>query len=39
LARGAQVLQRHVDQMLAIHNLEHLSMLASSLAALIKRVR
>lgn len=39
LAGGAQVLHRHVDQMLAIHNLEHLSKLASSLAALMKNVR
>lgn len=39
LAGGAQVLHRYVDQMLAIHNLEHLSMLASSLAALMKKVR
>jgi uncharacterized protein with von Willebrand factor type A (vWA) domain len=39
LAGGAQVLNSYVDHMLAIHNLEHLSMLASSLAELMKKVR
>jgi uncharacterized protein with von Willebrand factor type A (vWA) domain len=38
LAAGAQVLKRHVDQMLAIHNLEHLKMLASALASLMRRL-
>lgn len=39
LAGGAQVLARYVDQMLAIHNLEHLSALAASLAKLMKQIR
>ncbi|MCD8505009.1 MAG: VWA domain-containing protein [Burkholderiaceae bacterium] len=39
LAGGAQVLDRYVDKMLAIHNLEHLSTLASSLAKLMKQIR
>lgn len=38
LAAGAKVLHRFVDQMLAIHNLEHLKMLAKALASLMKRV-
>ncbi len=38
LAGGAQVLDRYVDQMLAIHNLEHLSTLASSLAKLMRQI-
>jgi uncharacterized protein len=39
LAAGAEVLHRYTDHMLAIHNLEHLSTLATSLAELISRVR
>lgn len=39
LAGGAQVLDRYVDKMLAIHNLEHLSTLASALAKLMKQIR
>lgn len=39
LAGGAEVLARHVDQMLAIHNLEHLSALAASLAKLMRQIR
>ena len=39
LAGGAQVLDRHVDKMLAIHNLEHLSMLATALAKLMRQIR
>lgn len=39
LAGGAQVLDRYVDKMLAIHNLEHLSTLASALAALMRQIR
>lgn len=37
LARGASVLHRHADAMLAVHNLAALDQLASSLAALMKR--
>jgi len=39
LAGGAQVLDQHVDEMLAIHNLVHLSTLASLLAKLMKKIR
>ena len=39
LAGGASVLSRHVDQMLAIHNLAHLQSLASALARLMQKVR
>lgn len=39
LAGGAQVLNRYVDKMMAIHNLEHLSMLAAALAKLLKQIR
>lgn len=39
LAGGAQVLDRYVDKMLAIHNLEHLSALADSLARLMRQIR
>ena len=39
LAAGAQVLHRHVDQMLAIHNLSHLAALARALKTLLERVR
>mgnify|MGYP002414216139 CR=1 FL=1 len=39
LAGGAQVLSRYVDNMMAIHNLEHLSMLASALAKLMRQIR
>ena len=37
LARGAGVLHRHADAMLAVHNLSALEQLASSLAALMKK--
>jgi len=37
LARGASVLHRHADAMLAVHNLAALDQLAGSLAALMKR--
>lgn len=37
LARGAAVLNRHADAMLAVHNLSKLGDLAASLAALLKR--
>jgi len=37
LARGAAVLHRHADAMLAVHNLARLGDLADSLAALLKR--
>ena len=37
LARGAAVLHRHADGMLAVHNLERLQDLASAIAALLKR--
>jgi uncharacterized protein with von Willebrand factor type A (vWA) domain len=36
LARGASVLHRHANAMLAVHNLEHLQQLARALAALFK---
>jgi uncharacterized protein with von Willebrand factor type A (vWA) domain len=36
LARGAAVLHRHADAMLAVHNLNALEQLASSLAALMR---
>ena len=36
LAGGARVLARHVDQMLAIHNLAHLESLAKALSQLLK---
>ncbi|WP_232324391.1 VWA domain-containing protein, partial [Variovorax sp. WDL1] len=36
LARGAAVLHRHADAMLAVHNLSALEQLASSLAALMR---
>jgi len=39
LAGGAAVLARHVDQMLAIHNLAHLQSLATALANLMQKVR
>lgn len=39
LAAGAQVLHRHVDQMLAIHNLSHLGALARALKTLLEQVR
>lgn len=39
LAGGAQTLIRHVDAMLAIHNLSHLSELAKALAQLLRQVR
>ena len=39
LAAGAQVLHRHVDQMLAIHNLSHLTALARALKTLLNQVR
>lgn len=38
IAGGASVLKAHVDGMLAIHNLEHLSKLAHSLAQLFKKL-
>ncbi len=37
LARGASVLHRHADAMLAVHNLAALEQLASSLAALMRQ--
>lgn len=37
LARGAVVLHRHADAMLAVHNLSKLEELAASLAALLKK--
>ncbi len=37
LARGAAVLHRHADAMLAVHNLTALEQLAASLAALMRR--
>jgi len=37
LARGAGVLHRHADGMLAVHNLSRLEDLARSLAALLQR--
>ncbi|MDO8277493.1 MAG: VWA domain-containing protein [Burkholderiaceae bacterium] len=37
LARGAAVLSRHVDGMLAVHNVSKLEELAASLAALLRR--
>ena len=37
VARGAAVLHRHADAMLAVHNLASLGDLAASLAALLKR--
>ncbi|MDB5731954.1 MAG: hypothetical protein JWQ03_1849 [Variovorax sp.] len=37
LARGASVLHRHADAMLAVHNLAALDQLATSLAALMRR--
>ena len=39
LARGAAVLHRHADAMLAVHNLQALQDLAASLAALMRRGR
>ena len=39
LARGASVLHRHADAMLAVHNLSALEQLASSLAALMRSGR
>lgn len=39
LASGARILSRHVDHMLAIHNLSHLQELARSLARLLYQVR
>jgi hypothetical protein len=36
-ARGAAVLHQHADAMLAVHNLERLQDLASSIAALMRR--
>ncbi|MDH6595282.1 uncharacterized protein with von Willebrand factor type A (vWA) domain [Variovorax sp. TBS-050B] len=39
LARGATVLHRHADAMLAVHNLEALEQLAGSLAALMRSGR
>ena len=36
LARGAAVLHRHADAMLAVHNLNALEQLAASLAALMR---
>ena len=39
LAGGASVLSRHVDQMLAIHNLAHLQSLATALASLMQKAR
>jgi hypothetical protein len=37
LARGAQVLQRHVHGMLAVHNIQTLDQLAASIAAVMGR--
>ncbi|MFS2055485.1 VWA domain-containing protein, partial [Variovorax sp. CT11-76] len=39
LARGAGVLHRHADAMLAVHNLSALEQLAASLAALMRSGR
>ena len=39
LARGAAVLHRHADAMLAVHNLNALEQLAASLAALMRSSR
>ena len=39
LARGAAILHRHADAMLAVHNLSALEQLASSLAALMRSGR
>ncbi|KTT17169.1 vWA domain-containing protein [Pseudacidovorax intermedius] len=39
LARGAALLDRHADAMLAVHNLQALDELADSLAALMRRLR
>ena len=39
LARGAGVLHRHADAMLAVHNLARLEDLAASLAAVLRRLR
>ena len=39
LARGASVLHRHADAMLAVHNLSALEQLATSLAALMRSGR
>ncbi|MCY1515263.1 VWA domain containing CoxE-like protein [compost metagenome] len=39
LARGAAVLHRHADAMLAVHNLNALEQLAASLAALMRASR
>lgn len=39
LARGAAVLHRHADAMLAVHNLAALAQLAGSLATLLRRGR
>ena len=39
LAEGAKTLARHVDKMLAIHNLPHLNSLAAALAALMSQAR
>ncbi|MDQ0023673.1 uncharacterized protein with von Willebrand factor type A (vWA) domain [Variovorax paradoxus] len=39
LARGASVLHRHADAMLAVHNLSALEQLAASLAALMRSSR
>ena len=39
LARGASVLHRHADAMLAVHNLNALEQLAASLAALMRASR
>ncbi len=39
LARGAAVLHRHADAMLAVHNLQALEDLAASIAALMRRGR
>jgi uncharacterized protein with von Willebrand factor type A (vWA) domain len=37
LARGAAVLDRHADAMLAVHNLSKLDELAAALADVLKR--
>jgi len=39
LARGAAMLHRHADAMLAVHNLSALEQLAASLAALMRAGR
>lgn len=39
LARGAAMLHRHADAMLAVHNLSALEQLAASLAALMRKAR